>query len=296
MILASIWRDKLAVIAVLVLALGAGYGLRRTEPVYSESATVVFSLAGPVVDSAHYNYRDSLIATEVMIAQELVSQPGLDVIRAAGGGANFKLAPFNLYDLQYPNYALPVATLTVTAPNLTQVQRTFRHVRAPRDRLASLQAHVGVRPRKRLDAYLLHDKSVVSSVGSRARVFAGLALLTLMAVFMSTAFLTAGEQPGWLARCLTALVRRARSGPAGGGLSRIPAQCCRGDAVERGRHVRIQRRQRIAGDVAPEPKWPGDVMADQFRCADVISRCLLAATRGHRRVRADRATGDRAGS
>ncbi len=189
MISAMIWRNRLTGVIVALSSVCTYYCLHQAPPGYSESATVVFTAAGHLVGGAGANFRDSLIATEVMMAQDLMSQTAQAQVRADGGGQDYRLSPFNLYDLQYPNYQVPVATLTVTAHTLSAAQLTFSVVvRILRHRLAALQSQVRVRAASRLHCYLAHDQVTILDAGSRVRVLAGLAVLAGVAFFMAAAF------------------------------------------------------------------------------------------------------------
>ena len=181
-------RHLLAVIVMLILAAGVAYDIKSTPPTYSESASVAFTvtkfLAWPNLPAT---IRKPLIATEVMMTQALMTRPARQQVSAAGGTARLDISPFNL---QFPDYAEPIATVTAAGPSKAGVQRTFTvAVRLLQERLAALQAQAGVSPRDRIRASLVADTGPLAQPGSPARVFAGLVLLTVVAVFMVTSFL-----------------------------------------------------------------------------------------------------------
>jgi hypothetical protein len=62
-------------------------------------------------------------------------------------------------------------------------------LRVLRQRLAAIQAQAGVRPPDRIRTYLAGDTGPIAKRGSAKRVFAGLALLTVVAVFIVATFL-----------------------------------------------------------------------------------------------------------
>jgi hypothetical protein len=184
-------RHLLAVIVMLMLAAGVAYDIKSTPPTYSESASVAFTvtkfLAWPNVPAT---VRKPLIATEVMMTQALMTRPARQQVSAAGGTAQLQFSPFNTYNLQFPDYAEPIATVTATSPSRAEVQRTLRvAVRLLQGRLAALQAQAGVPASDRIRASLVADTGPLAQPGSPARVFAGLALLTVVALFMVTSFL-----------------------------------------------------------------------------------------------------------
>ena len=139
-------RHLLAVIVMLILAAGIAYDIKSTPPTYSESASVAFTvtkfLAWPNLPAT---IRKPLIATEVMMTQALMTRPARQQVSAAGGTAQLDISPFNTYNLQFPDYAEPIATVTAAGPSKAGVQRTFTvAVRLLQERLAALQAQAGV--------------------------------------------------------------------------------------------------------------------------------------------------------
>jgi hypothetical protein len=184
-------RHLLAVTAVLVIAAGVGYGLRRTPPLYSESASVIFTVKGSVADARHSaTYLPSLIATEVMLAQVLMTPPWQSTIRNAGGNASYDFTPFNSYSLQYPDYYEPGTMLTAMSQRPGDVRRTFNLVFGLLgQRLTAMQAEARVPSRDRIQALLVGNGAPVLQPGSPTRVLGGLLILAVMAVFMVMNFL-----------------------------------------------------------------------------------------------------------
>ena len=178
-------RLNLAFVAiVLVLAAGTGYELRNTPPTYQEGALVVFSL--PKSESAANAYTifaRSLISSSDAITRLLMSPQAQRQIRAAGGTADVSMALVNLYSEQYPDYGQPLANLTAVSPNSADVRRSFViAVRLIGRLLAVRQEHANVRPRNRITPQIVGDTGPVIQVGSSKRMYAGLALLTLVGV------------------------------------------------------------------------------------------------------------------
>ena len=167
------------VVATLLLAAGAGYDIKISPPMYLESAIVELNL--PEAHNApndYYKRAPSLIASGEVMVQILMSPSAQRQIDAAGPGASASLALVNLYNEQYPNYGVPLATLTAASPVAADAHRTF--VAAARVLgllLAARQKQLGVLPRERITAQILGDSGPIVQTGSRARVFGGLALL-----------------------------------------------------------------------------------------------------------------------
>jgi hypothetical protein len=178
-------RLRLAlVVVVLLLAAGTGYDLKISRPTYLESATVEMSL--PKTQNApnsYYMFAPSLITSAEVMVQILMSPSAQRQIGAAGGDASVSLALVNLYNEEYPNFGVPLATLTAVSPVAADAHRTFvAAARVLSLLLAARQKQIKVPPRERISARILGDSGPVVQTGSRARVFAGLALLTVLAV------------------------------------------------------------------------------------------------------------------
>jgi hypothetical protein len=190
-LVARLRRHWAAVAAVLVLALGMAYQLKTAPPTYSDSSAIVFTAAEAAEDTQAANPASlvgpSLISSEVIMADTITSPGMVHEIRAAGGTASFTMTPFNLYNLQYPYYAAPTATLTATSPSAALAQRTFTvAVRLLAARLAAIQADAAVPPADRIHIYTAGTTGAVMQPGSTVRAFGGLFLLTLMALVTVT--------------------------------------------------------------------------------------------------------------
>lgn len=170
------------VVATLLAAAGAGYDIEISPHMYLESATVELSLPETQnAPNAYYMFAPSLIASGEVMVQILMSPSAQAQIGAVGHGASVSLALVNLYNEEYPDYGVPLATLTAASPVAADAHRTF--VVAARVLgllLAVRQKQAGVPPRGRISAQILGDSGPIIQAGSRARVFGGLALLAGM--------------------------------------------------------------------------------------------------------------------
>jgi hypothetical protein len=171
------------VVAMLLLEAGVGYDIWISPPMYLESATVEFSLPKTLnAPNAYYMFAHSLITSDEVTVQILNSPSAQRQIGAAGRGASVSLALVNLYNEEYPNYGVPLATLTAASPVAADAHRTFVvAVRVLGVLLAAQQKQAGVPPRERISAQVLGDSGPIIQTGSRARVFGGLALLAAIA-------------------------------------------------------------------------------------------------------------------
>ncbi len=178
------WWRLAAALLVWLVAAGVGYDLMKLPPTYLESATVMFSL--PKSESAandYYTYAIPLITSAQAMVQELTGPRARSQIRAAGGSARVDLQLVNLYSEQYPDYGVPLATLTAASPSAENVHSTFAiAARRVVSLLATRQAKAGVARRDRISAEIIADTGPLIQTGSAKRVMAGLAALALMAV------------------------------------------------------------------------------------------------------------------
>ena len=110
------WWRLGAMLLVWVVAAGVGYDLMKLPPSYLESATVMLSL--PKSESspnAYYTYAIPLITSTQAMAQELTSPQAERQISEAGGSGHVDLQLVNLYSEQYPDYGVPLATLSAAS-------------------------------------------------------------------------------------------------------------------------------------------------------------------------------------
>jgi hypothetical protein len=171
------------VAATLLLAAGAGYDIEVSQPEYLESATVeLFLPKAQNAPDSYYMFAPSLIASSEVMAQILMSPSSQRQIDVGGRGTGVSLALVNLYNEEYPDYGVPLTTLTAVSPVAADAHRTFvAAARLLHLVLTTWQRQLRVPPRQRISARILGDSGPVIQAGSRARVFGGLALLTAIA-------------------------------------------------------------------------------------------------------------------
>jgi hypothetical protein len=182
------FRKTMAVIAVLIISAGAAYDIRRAPELESDGATVIFFVAHQLARSQPQadSINESLVATEVML-----SETTMESVSTPAGKVQIVAFPCNRSNLQYPDYEEQCATLTATAANVAAVRRAFwQAYRVLRSRLLKLQISSTVPVRNRIQTYLVGVSGPVAQAGSRARVLAGLAVLTLIGMLTVSRFLT----------------------------------------------------------------------------------------------------------
>jgi hypothetical protein len=122
-------------------------------------------------------------------------------IRAAHGVAGYDLALINIYNQDYPDYSYPEATLTTSSPDAAETHRTFTiAARILAQILAKRQKRTGVPSSRRISARIIGDSLPVAQTGSHKRVFAGLALLAMVACSTTSGFIDRWRREGEPAR------------------------------------------------------------------------------------------------
>lgn len=201
-IIALLRRHVFAVAAILLLAAAAGYQIQSRPPVYADNGSVVFTVTNRLADhesspALSALLSRSLIAAEAAMAEALSPPVTSGTLRTAAGMANYTITPFNSYDLEYPYYSLPSATLAVTAASPAAAQTAFGSVyHQIAAQLADLQVRTRVPRANRITAYTAANTGPVRQTGSRLRVAAGLAVLTALAIFVVAGSLDRHRRPG----------------------------------------------------------------------------------------------------
>ncbi len=185
---AVVLRKAIAVMAVLIISAGAAYDIRRTPPLDSDAATVIFFVAHQLARSPQQadSINVSLVTTEVMLAETTMGY-----VSTAGGKVQIVAFPCNRSNVEYPDYEEQCTSLTATAASPAAVHEAFwQAYRVLRSRLKTLQIASAVPPRNRIRTYLVGMSGPVSQPGSRARALAGLAVLALIGILTVSRFFT----------------------------------------------------------------------------------------------------------
>jgi hypothetical protein len=186
-----LWRHKLAVLAVLILAVGAAYSFKHAAAAYEETGSMVFV---PPVSAIHPNPFEATGKADTeaagAIAAEVMSPQDQQRVQRAGGTAQIDVQLFNSYDLEYPNYSQPSLTVTTTAADPDSVQRTFTLVTNLLTRqFTAHEAQANAEPKNRIQIVMAGDTGPLVQLGSSKRVLGALAILTLVAIFAVASFL-----------------------------------------------------------------------------------------------------------
>lgn len=190
---AAITRRRWVVFTlVFILTAGVAYSIKRTPPMYAETGTAVFTAPkSPVYPNPYSSWRGDLPATAYIMTEAMLDAQSQDRVRAAGGTADFSLAPVNLSNEEYPNYGTPYVTLTTTSVDPADAHRTFTIVASSFEHLVSArQAQAGVLPGNRISTSIIGNTGPLLQAGSPKRVYAGLAVLAVVAASMLSSFLS----------------------------------------------------------------------------------------------------------
>ena len=184
-------RHFTALLVVLVVAAGVAYVIKRTPPVYQESATAVLTGPGSLAHPNPYSsFNDFLVATALVTTDFLMGPQGQQQIRAAGATADFDVALFNSYNIEYPYYGTPYATVSVVSQDPAQVQATFAVVtRILTQDVTKFQIQQGASPRSLITAHIVGDSGPLVQPGSPKRTFAGIMVLTIVVLLLVLTFL-----------------------------------------------------------------------------------------------------------
>lgn len=190
-ITATLLRHHRAAIVIAALIAGMlSYWLIRENPGYVDSGGVTFITpqGGPI---AMFHDKKALLAVEDVAAGYMLGPQGEQRVRAAGGTAPYKVTMLNLYNEEYPDYGEPYITITAMSPYPEAARRTFRAAyRVLRTATTMLQERAGATQESAVQAALAAAPTgPVAQDGSYGRSCAALALLTIIATYMTTGVL-----------------------------------------------------------------------------------------------------------
>lgn len=175
-------------IATTIVALAAGmlsYHLIRGNPGYIDSGGVAFT--APKSSVTMFQNMRSLLAVEDAVAAYMMGSQAEQQVRAAGGTAPYNVAMLNLYNEQYPDYSQPYVTIAVMSHYPEATRKTFGAVLGVlRKATAMLQEQVGATSKNEVRATLAAEPTgPIAQGGSHRRSYAALAVLTIIAIYMT---------------------------------------------------------------------------------------------------------------
>jgi hypothetical protein len=183
--LAALVRRHLVAVAVaLILAAGLTYHLDKANPGYADNATVAFT--APSAELSLFSNGLSLLVMNQLMANSIMSGKGRDEVSAAGGTARYSVAMVNLNDEDFPNYGVPYLAIGVAASSAAGAQETFSAViKVLTTNLGRIQAQQGAKPKAWIQLRTIAASTgPIAQNGSKKRMLAGLAVLTLIAALL----------------------------------------------------------------------------------------------------------------
>lgn len=188
---ALVRRHIVAAAIVVVVAAGFAYHIKHTPPTFEDNATIVLAPPNPVLSPPYANpyappFGPSLIITGELMVKWITGAQGQQLLQQAGVSNTFSVALINFSDQEYPLYGEPNLTISgigedpVSAHNaLVTGTRIFEQG------LASQEEHYHVRPAYRIATHVIGDSGPIVQLGSSKRTYAGLAALTIIALYMA---------------------------------------------------------------------------------------------------------------
>jgi hypothetical protein len=185
-ILAMLRRHVIAVAVVCLAVLGFGYHLAHMNPGYTDAGTIGF--IAPNDPLTGFAYAQGTQVIKVVTADYMTGTAANQQIRAAGGTAPYNVELLNGYNEEFPDYSQPYVTVTTSSPDPTSAQNTYNAVVSVLLRnLAERQQ--GVPPKAQITALPVNSTGPTLQTGSNKRVYAAIAVLTIVAAFMTASLL-----------------------------------------------------------------------------------------------------------
>ena len=183
-------RHVLAVAVVLVLAASIGYTLKRAQPPYQETGTVILGIPPSPANPDPYGYlSDSLVDTGDVMVRTLMSAQSQQQLRAAGATGSFNVGLANAYNEEYPNYQ-PYITVAASSSDPDSAHHTFTLVvKGLSDDFSTAQAEQGVPQGDWITEKVIGDSGPVAQAGSPKREYGMFIILTIIVMFTVLFFL-----------------------------------------------------------------------------------------------------------
>jgi hypothetical protein len=187
----AIRRQVVAVVIVLVVALGLGYRLVHINPGYADTGTMSF--IAPKTSASLFADSQSLLVMDELAVSSAMSARGHAAVRREGGTSDYDVALVNLNTEDFPNYSDPYLTVTVTALGAAPAQQTFAAVlRVLRAYVNGIQQRQGANPRYWIQMRQISTAAgsgPVAQKGSSIRVLGSLGALAIVVAILLATFL-----------------------------------------------------------------------------------------------------------
>jgi hypothetical protein len=199
-------RHIAAVVVVSVVAVGVAYSFKHTPPTWEENATIVLAppnlvLAPPYANPYAPPFGSSLIITGEVMMKWMAGPQGQQMLSRAGIANSFSVSLINFSDLEYPLYSSPNLTISATGASPVAVHSALAAgTQIFEQGLTSREARANVPPDEQIAMHVIGDSGPGLALGSSKRTYAGLAVLTVIAMYMILNFID----------CRPSLLRRFR--------------------------------------------------------------------------------------
>jgi hypothetical protein len=191
-IVALMRRHMIVLMIIVVATAGLAFEIKHAPVTYEESATLAFtSRKTSAKPNPYAALNNALIDAAGILTTLAMSAQNQEQIKAAGGTALFNITLANGYNLQFPDFNEPYATLSATSTSVAAVDRTFTLVvQLLHGELKARQNQVKVPGADRIEIHVLAATGPVPQLGSFKRVLAGLFALMLVIIFSVATFLS----------------------------------------------------------------------------------------------------------
>jgi hypothetical protein len=189
--LALLRRHFVAVLVILIIAVGVEYSFKHSAPAYAEVGTLVFI---PPVSGAHPNAYSavggSILEAAGTLAVNAMSPREQQQVLRSGGNAAYDVELLNSYNLEYPNFSNAYLEVSTASTDPVAVHRTYVLVsRLLTRQFLDQQVAFGATSNNRIEIVTAGDSGPLAQQGSSKRALAGLLILTIVAVFAAASFL-----------------------------------------------------------------------------------------------------------
>jgi hypothetical protein len=189
--LALLRRHFVAVLVILIIAVGVEYSFKHSAPAYAEVGTLVFI---PPVSGAHPNAYSavggSILEAAGTLAVNAMSPREQQQVLRSGGNAAYDVELLNSYNLEYPNYSNAYLMVSTASTDPVAVHRTYVLVsRLLTRQFQDQQVAFGATSNNRIEIVTAGDSGPLAQQGSSKRALVGLFILTIVAVFAAASFL-----------------------------------------------------------------------------------------------------------
>jgi hypothetical protein len=189
--LALLRRHFVAVLVILIVAVGVEYSFKHSAPTYAEVGTMVFI---PPISGAHPNayaaVGGSILEAAGTLAVNAMSPQEQQQVLRGGGNTPYDVELLNSYNLEYPNYSNAYLEVSAASTDPVAVHRTYTLVsRMLTSQFQAQQTAFGATPNNRIEIVMAGDSGPLEQQGSSKRALVGLFILTIVAVFAAASFL-----------------------------------------------------------------------------------------------------------